>query len=290
MIPTAHSETVTQKLINESSFAYNSSLLIQEGVSGINNFTCSAVLGDTTLTQSIIIQGFAIYAVIHKFSSTLLGPTAPPQNVEVHILSADSVSVSWASPVDDEEVKEFIIREINGFVDETRIQGNNFPAILSGLTRGMTYTFVVHAFIDIASPASNSTSILFDGESANMHSRPLTTLFNAVPSQVTSLHVDLSSRTVTWVLPQDSSDVTMYQLQYTPLCSNDTLNIDHDNTTNTSIDLPDIDQTVPYTITVKAVNNIGPGQQKNITIKRIDTESKRNFVSIAIFNLVYSSC
>ena len=188
MIPTAHSETVTHKLINESSFAYNSSLLIQEGVSGINNFTCSAVLGDTTLTQSITIQGFTIYTVIpgviHKFSSTLLGPTAPPQNVEVNILSADSVSVSWTSPVDDEEVKEFIIREINGLVDVKTAQGNNYSAILSGLTRGMAYTFVVHAFIDFASPASNSTSILFDGESANMHSRQLTTLFQC--SSITS--------------------------------------------------------------------------------------------------------
>ena len=84
----------------------------------------------------------------------------------------------------------------------------------------------------------------------------------------------------------------MYQLQYTPLCSNDTLITDHDDTINTSIDLPDIDQTVPYIITVKAVNNIGPGQQKNITVKRNDTESKREFVSIivAISNLVYSSC
>ena len=79
-------------------------------------------------------------------------------------MSADSVSVSWTSPVDDGEVKEFIIREINGFVDETRIQGNNYLAILSGLTRGMTYTFVVHAFINFASPASSSISILFDGE------------------------------------------------------------------------------------------------------------------------------
>ena len=121
-----------------------------------------------------------------------------------------------------------------------------------------------------------------------MHSRMLNTFFNAVPSQVTSLHVDLSSRTVTWVLPQHSSDVTMYQLQFTPLCSNDTLITDHDNTTNTSIDLPDIDQTVPYNITMKAVNNIGPGQQKNITVKRIDTESKRNFVSISILNFVYT--
>ena len=164
MIPAAHSETVTHKLINESSFAYNSSLLIQEGVSGINNFTCSAVLGDTTLNQSITIQGFTIYTVIHKFSSTLLGPTAPPQDVEVHILSADSVSVSWTSPDNDGEVKEFIIREINGLVDGKTAQGNNYSAILSGLTRGMTYTFVVHAFIDFASPASNSTNILFDGE------------------------------------------------------------------------------------------------------------------------------
>ena len=78
-------------------------------------------------------------------------------------MSADSVSVSWTYPVDDEEVKEFIIREINGLVDETRIQGNNHSTILSGLTRGMIYTFVVHAFIDIASPASSSTSIFFVG-------------------------------------------------------------------------------------------------------------------------------
>ena len=79
-------------------------------------------------------------------------------------MSADSVSVSWTSPVDDEEVKEFIIREINGLVDVKTAQGNNYSAILSGLTRGMTYTFIVHAFIDFASPPSNSTSILFDGK------------------------------------------------------------------------------------------------------------------------------
>ena len=98
----------------------------------------------------------------------LLGPTAPPQNVKVDILSSDSVFVSWTS---DEEVREFIIREITGSVKETRVQGKNNSTILSGLSHGMTYTFVVHAFIDFASPASSSISILFDGMWTNTHSR-----------------------------------------------------------------------------------------------------------------------
>ena len=54
MIPT---ETVTHELINETNLAYNSSLVIQDGVSGINNFTCFAILGNTELYQSITIKG-----------------------------------------------------------------------------------------------------------------------------------------------------------------------------------------------------------------------------------------
>ena len=57
MIPTGYSETVTHELINETNLAYNSSLLIQDGVSGINNFTCFAILGNTELNQSITIKG-----------------------------------------------------------------------------------------------------------------------------------------------------------------------------------------------------------------------------------------
>ena len=92
----------------------------------------------------------------------LLGPTGPPKNVTVNILSADSVSVTWSSLADD-EADSYIIREINGFVNEMTVEGEENTAILSGLTHGMNYTFVVHAFIDIPSAASSPASILFDG-------------------------------------------------------------------------------------------------------------------------------
>ena len=43
------------------------------------------------------------------------------------------------------------------------VEGEENTAILSGLTRGINYTFVVHAFIDIPPAASSPVSILFDG-------------------------------------------------------------------------------------------------------------------------------
>ena len=67
---------------------------------------------------------------------------------------------------------------------------------------------------------------------------------------------------ITWVPPEGSIEVTMYQLQYTPLCSSGTVLII--NTTNTSVNLSDTDPSVPYNITVLAVNIIGPGQQTSI--------------------------
>ena len=99
----------------------------------------------------------------------------------------------------------------------------------------------------------------------------------SVPSQVMSLYANLSSRTITWVPPEGSIEVTMYQLQYTPLCSSGTVLII--NTTNTSVVLSDTDPSVPYKITVLAVNIIGPGQQTSITVKRIDTASEIHFRS-----------
>ena len=99
----------------------------------------------------------------------------------------------------------------------------------------------------------------------------------SVPSQVMSLYANLSSRTITWVPPEGSIEVTMYQLQYTPLCSSGTVLII--NTTNTSVVLSDTDPSVPYNITVLAVNIIGSGQQTSITVKRIDTTSADTFCS-----------
>ena len=80
----------------------------------------------------------------------------------MNILSADSVSVTWSSSVDG-GAYSYIIREINGFVNEMTVEGEENTAILSGLTRGINYTFVVHAFIDIPPAASSPVSILFDG-------------------------------------------------------------------------------------------------------------------------------
>ena len=80
----------------------------------------------------------------------------------MNILSANSVSVTWSSPVDG-GADSYIIREINGFVNEMTVEGEENTTILDELTHGMSYTFVVHAFIDIPSAASSPASILFDG-------------------------------------------------------------------------------------------------------------------------------
>ena len=76
----------------------------------------------------------------------LLGPTGPPQSVTVNVLSDDSVSVTW-SPLADDEADSYIIREINGFVNEMTVEGEENTTILSGLAHGMNYTFVVHALL-----------------------------------------------------------------------------------------------------------------------------------------------
>ena len=121
--------------------------------------------------------------------SHFLGPANPPKNVKVKVLSANSVSVTWSSLADD-EADSYIIREINGFVNEMTVEGEENTTILSGLTRGMNYTFVVHAFIDIPSAASSPASILFDGMTCTHKYYSSNPLFNALFSSLTS-HVTL---------------------------------------------------------------------------------------------------
>ena len=157
--------------------------------------------------------------------------------------------------------------------------------ILNGLTRGMSYTFIVHAFIDIPSAASSPASILFDGMIHSIiiiiSTKLLFLMYYSVPSQVLSLYANSFSRTITWIPPEGSIEITMYQLQYTPLCSSGTVLI---STTSTSVVLSGTDPSIPYNITVHAANNIGPGQQKSIIVKRIYTASKIHFDQIcAIF-------
>ena len=109
----------------------------------------------------------------------------------MNVLSDDSVSVTW-SPLADDEADSYIIREINGFVNEMTVEGEENTTILSGLAHGMNYTFVVHAFIDIPSAASSPASILFDGMTCMCTQSIIvvTAFFNVLFSSITS-HVTL---------------------------------------------------------------------------------------------------
>ena len=92
--------------------------------------------------------------------------------------------MTWSSPVDGKTDK-YIIREINEFVNEMTVEEEQ-SITLSGLTRGMSYTFIVHAFIDIPSVASSPASIFFDGMIHSIIILVLNCCFNTLFSSITS--------------------------------------------------------------------------------------------------------
>ena len=95
-----------------------------------------------------------------------LGPSGPPQGVEVDIVSITNISVTWYPPAGGAD--KYVIRVTTGLVDEKTVNSatnveQQQTTTLQGLTRGTTYIFTIHAYIDFPSVSSSPVALLFDG-------------------------------------------------------------------------------------------------------------------------------
>ena len=96
----------------------------------------------------------------------MIGPSGPPQGVEVDIVSVANISVTWYPPAGGAD--KYVIRDTNGLVDEKTVNSmmnvdRQQTTTLQGLERGATYIFTIHAYIDFPSVSSSPVALLFDG-------------------------------------------------------------------------------------------------------------------------------
>ena len=95
-----------------------------------------------------------------------IGPSGPPQSVEVDIVSVTNISVTWYPPASGAD--EYVIRYTNGLADETTVHfatnvEQQQTTTLQGLEQETTYIFTINAYIDFPSVSSSPVALLFDG-------------------------------------------------------------------------------------------------------------------------------
>ena len=155
--------------LNKHDLTYRHTLTVDGSIDETKNFICEATILGNRLSQSITIRGYTyMHMLTIKIHFYFIGPSGPPQSVEVDIVSVANISVTWYPPAGGADKYKYVIRDTNGLVGEITVNSTadveqQQTTTLKGLTPGTTYTFTVRAFIDFPSVSSSPVALLFDG-------------------------------------------------------------------------------------------------------------------------------
>ena len=103
-----------------------------------------------------------------KIHFYFIGPSGPPQSVEVDIVSDNHISVTWYPPASGADKYKYVIRDTNGLVDEKTVNAmmnveQQKTTLHKQLIQGTIYTFTIRAYINFPSASSSPVALLFDG-------------------------------------------------------------------------------------------------------------------------------
>ncbi len=183
-------------------------------------------------------------------------PLAPgaPTSVSATTGELGQSTVQWTAPTSGGAVESYKVTPYIGTTAQTSVTvpAGTTEKVVTGLTGGTTYTFVVSAMNE-------------GGSTASSPSNPVTPTAPTVPGAPTGAHAEAgaNSATMTWTAPESNGGSPITGYKVTPYLNGTTAQSPTTVGNVTSTTVTGLTAGSGYTFTVIAVNAVGPGPESS---------------------------